>query len=476
MNKYSNPLAERYASKDMLYIFSPDFKFSTWRKLWINLAKAEKELGLDYITDEIIENMQENIYNIDYAKADEYEKKFKHDVMAHIHTFADSAIKAHKIIHLGATSAYVGDNTDLIQIKEALLITRKKMLTLIDRMSKLSDKYKYLPILAYTHFQAAQLTTLGKRISLWIQSLIYDFNDLEYRLENLKFRGAKGTTGTQASYKELFNDYEKVKKLDNLVTEYANFSNKQTLSSQTYDRKQDSQILQLLSNIAQTTHKITNDFRLMQHLKEIEEPFDKKQVGSSAMAYKRNPIRCERVASLAKFVIANAHNGELVSITQWFERTLDDSANKRLSIPQSFLAIDSILNLMINIFENTVVYEKIIRKNINKELPFMATENIIMKASKKGLDRQEVHEIIRTLSMEAVKNVKIEGLENNLIELIKKDVRLSIIHNEIDEILDPKEFIGYSGEQVEYFLKNDVKKILEKYENEILNGEMEIEK
>ncbi|WP_408022629.1 adenylosuccinate lyase [Streptobacillus canis] len=476
MDKYVNPLCERYASEEMQYIFSPDFKFSTWRKLWVNLAKSEKELGLDFITDEMIKEMEENVYNIDYALAAKYEKDLKHDVMAHVHTFGDLVPNARKIIHLGATSAYVGDNTDIIQIKEGLLLVRKKLVSVIERMSKFADMYKGLPTLGFTHFQAAQLTTVGKRASLWIQSLVYDLEELEFRLENLKFRGAKGTTGTQASYKELFNDYEKVKKLDKLVTEKAGFKVKQTLSSQTYDRKQDSQILQFLSNIAQSAHKITNDFRILQHLKEIEEPFGKKQIGSSAMAYKRNPMRSERVASLAKFVMANGHNGELVAATQWFERTLDDSADKRLSVPQSFLAIDGILILLLNIFENTVVYEKIIKRNLDKELPFMATENIIMKAVENGMDRQDVHEIIRELSMEAARNVKLEGLDNNLIELIKKDGRLDIIKDEIDSILEAERFIGYSKEQVEEFLNNDVKPILERYSDEIINSQTEIDK
>ncbi|ACZ00815.1 adenylosuccinate lyase [Streptobacillus moniliformis] len=476
MNKYVNPLCERYASEEMQYIFSPDFKFSTWRKLWVNLAKSEQELGLNFITDDMIKEMEENVYNIDYTLAAKYEKDLRHDVMAHVHTFGDLVPNARKIIHLGATSAYVGDNTDIIQIKEGLILVRKKLVSVIERMSKFAEKYKGLPTLGFTHFQAAQLTTVGKRASLWMQSLLYDLEELEFRLDNLKFRGAKGTTGTQASFKELFNDFDKVKKLDELVTEKAGFKVKQTLSSQTYDRKQDTQILQLLSNIAQSVHKITNDFRMLQHLKEIEEPFGKKQIGSSAMAYKRNPMRSERASSLAKFVMANAHNGELVAATQWFERTLDDSADKRLSIPQSFLAIDGILILLLNIFENTVVYEKIIKRNVDKELPFMATENIIMKAVENGMDRQDVHEIIRELSMEAAKNVKLEGLDNNLIELIKKDGRLDIIKDEIDNILEAEKFIGYSKEQIEEFLSNDIKPILEKYKDEIIKISTEIDK
>lgn len=473
-DKYLNPLNDRYSSEEMQYIFSPDFKFSTWRKLWIILAKSQKELGLDFITDEMIEEMEANIYNIDYDKVLEYEKELKHDVMAHVHAYGELLPKARKIVHLGATSAYVGDNTDLIQMKEALILVRKKLVSLVSRMAKFADEYKGLACLGYTHFQAAQLTTVGKRASLWIQSLLYDIEELEFRIENLKFRGIKGTTGTQDSFKQLFQNYDKVQKLDELVTKKANFSNKQTLSSQTYDRKQDSQILYLLSNIAQSMHKITNDFRLLQHLKELEEPFGKNQIGSSAMAYKRNPMRSERVASLAKYIISNANNGALVEMTQWFERTLDDSANKRLSIPQSFLALDGILNIMLNIFENVVVYDKIIRKNIDKELPFMATEAIIMKAVSKGMDRQDVHEIIRKLSMEAVINVKENGLENNLIDLIKKDDKLGQIAEEIDKLLDPNNFIGYSKEQVENFLNEDVKNILDKYKEDIITHKIEV--
>lgn len=476
MEIYSNPLCERYSSKEMQYIFSPDFKFKTWRKLWVYLAKAQKDLGLDYISDSMIKKMEDNLENIDYNLAFEYEKKLKHDVMAHIHTFGESVEEAKKIIHLGATSAYVVDNTDIIQIKEALILIRKKIVTLINKMSNFTEKYKALPTLAYTHFQAAQLTTVGKRSALWIQSLLYDLEELEFRLENLRFRGAKGTTGSMASYKELFlGDYEKVKKLDDLVTKYAGFEKKQSISSQTYDRKLDSQILYLLSNIAITSHKITTDFRLLQHLKELEEPFAKTQVGSSAMAYKRNPMKSERIGALSKFVISNANNGALVAMTQWFERTLDDSANKRLSIPQSFLAIDGILDLLINIFSDVVIYEKIIEKNVLKELPFMATENIIMKAVENGLDRQEVHEIIRKLSMQATKRVKLEGLDNNLIELIKENEILSKYVLNLEEILNPIDYIGFSDKQTEEFLNFDVKKILEKYNKEILENENKIE-
>ena len=356
MDKYTNPLNERYASSEMSYIFSPNFKFKTWRKLWVTLAEAQKELGLDFITNEQIKELKDNIENIDFEKAHEFEKKLRHDVMAHVHAYGEVAPSARSIIHLGVTSAYVGDNTDLIQIMEGLKILRIRMVNLINRLKNFCLDYKDIPTLGYTHFQAAQLTTVGKRGTLWLQSIIYDFEELEYRLENLRFRGVKGTTGTQASFKELFNnDFEKVRELDNRVSEKMGFSKKQTVSGQTYDRKIDSQILNLLGNIAQSAHKFTNDFRLLQHLKELEEPFAKNQIGSSAMAYKRNPMRCERISSIAKFVMSLTSNGSQVASTQWFERTLDDSANKRLSIPQAFLGVDAILLIWLNILDGVVV-------------------------------------------------------------------------------------------------------------------------
>lgn len=464
MNKeiYSNPLAERYSSKEMLEIFSPKFKFSTWRKLWYNLAETEKELGLA-ITDEQLAEMKANINNIDYELADEMEKKFRHDVMAHVHTFGTIAPKAMPIIHLGATSAYVGDNTDLIQIKEGLNILKKKLINVMDSLAKFSNEYKDLPTLGFTHFQAAQLTTVGKRATLWLQSLILDLEELEFRQDTLRFRGVKGTTGTQASFQELFNgDYKKVKELDEKVAEKMGFNKRFLVTGQTYDRKIDSEISNLLSNIAQSAHKFTNDLRLLQHLKEIEEPFEKNQIGSSAMAYKRNPMRSERISSLAKFVIALQQSTAMTASTQWFERTLDDSANKRLALPQAFLAVDAILIIWKNILEGLVVYPKMIEKHIMAELPFMATEYIIMEGVKKGGDRQELHELIRVHSMEAGKQVKVEGLENDLIERIINDVSFDIDREKLMEILDPKNFIGFAPAQVVDFLESEVYPILEK--------------
>ena len=462
MNKeiYSNPLAERYSSKEMLEIFSPKFKFSTWRKLWYVLAETEKELGLD-ITDEQLAEMKANINNIDYELADEMEKKFRHDVMAHVHTFGTAAPKAMPIIHLGATSAYVGDNTDLIQIKEALNILKKKLINVMDGLAKFSNEYKDLPTLGFTHFQAAQLTTVGKRATLWLQSLILDLEELEFRQDTLRFRGVKGTTGTQASFQELFNgDYKKVKELDERVAEKMGFNKRFLVTGQTYDRKIDSEISNLLSNIAQSAHKFTNDLRLLQHLKEIEEPFEKSQIGSSAMAYKRNPMRSERISSLAKFVIALQQSTAMTASTQWFERTLEDSANKRLALPQGFLAVDAILIIWKNILEGLVVYPKMIEKHIMAELPFMATEYIIMEGVKKGGDRQELHELIRVHSMEAGKQVKVEGLENDLIERIINDLSFDIDREKLMEILDPKNFIGFAPAQVVDFLESEVNPIL----------------
>ncbi|WP_330111303.1 adenylosuccinate lyase [Cetobacterium somerae] len=464
MNKeiYSNPLAERYSSKEMLEIFSPKFKFSTWRKLWYVLAETEKELGLD-ITEEQLAEMKANIDNIDYELADEMEKKFRHDVMAHVHTFGTAAPKAMPIIHLGATSAYVGDNTDLIQIKEALNILKKKLINVMDGLAKFSNEYKDLPTLGFTHFQAAQLTTVGKRATLWLQSLILDLEELQFRQDTLRFRGVKGTTGTQASFQELFNgDYKKVKELDERVAEKMGFNKRFLVTGQTYDRKIDSEISNLLSNIAQSAHKFTNDLRLLQHLKEIEEPFEKSQIGSSAMAYKRNPMRSERISSLAKFVIALQQSTAMTASTQWFERTLDDSANKRLALPQGFLAVDAILIIWKNILEGLVVYPKMIEKHIMAELPFMATEYIIMEGVKKGGDRQELHELIRVHSMEAGKQVKVEGLENDLIERIINDLSFDIDREKLMEILDPKNFIGFAPAQVVDFLETEVNPILEK--------------
>ncbi|WP_462425584.1 adenylosuccinate lyase [Fusobacterium varium] len=467
MNIYSNPLAERYSSKEMLENFSPDKKFSTWRKLWIALAESEKELGL-HITDEQIAEMKANIYNIDYELAAKKESEFRHDVMAHVHTFGTQAPKAMPIIHLGATSAFVGDNTDLIQIKDGLDIVKTKLVNVISEMSKFAMEYKDLPTLGFTHFQAAQLTTVGKRATLWLQSLLLDLEELEFREKTLRFRGVKGTTGTQASFKELFNDdFSKVKALDEKITEKMGFDKRFLVTGQTYDRKVDSEIMNLLANIAQSAHKFTNDLRLLQHLKEVEEPFEKSQIGSSAMAYKRNPMRSERISSLAKFVIALQQSTAMTAATQWFERTLDDSANKRLSLPQAFLAIDAILIIWKNVLDGLVVYPKMIEKRIMAELPFMSTEYIIMECVKNGGDRQELHERIRVHSMEAGKMVKIEGKENDLIERILNDKYFNLDKARLLEILSPKNFIGFAPEQTEEFVNIEVNPILERYNDRL---------
>lgn len=461
MNKYQNPLESRYCSDEMLYIFSPDKKFSTWRQLWIALAEIEKELGLD-ITDEQIQELKDNATNIDYDVAAAYEKKFRHDVMAHVHAYGDVAPSAKAIIHLGATSAFVGDNTDLIQIRDGFQHIKGQLINVIDGLGKFARQYKDLPTLGFTHFQPAQLTTVGKRATLWLQSVLLDLEELEFRIDTLRFRGVKGTTGTAASFKELFDgDYSKVKTLDKKLSERFGFNNVFAVSGQTYDRKIDAQALELLSNIAQSAHKFTNDLRLLQNLKEIEEPFEKNQIGSSAMAYKRNPMRSERIASLAKYVMSLASSPAMVASTQWFERTLDDSANKRLAIPQAFLAIDAILIIWNNILDGLVVYPKIIEKHIAEELPFMATEYIIMEGVKNGGDRQELHEIIRTHSMEAARQVKMEGKANDLIERIIADDSIKIDKDKLVELLDPKNFTGFASEQTEEFLKDLVDPIIE---------------
>lgn len=460
-------MEERYSSEEMLFNFSPNNKFRTWRKLWIALAEIEKDLGLE-ISDEQIQELKANAENIDYDKAAEYEKKFRHDVMAHVHTYGDVAPSAKGIIHLGATSAFVGDNTDLIQIRDGLLILRKQLVNVIKRLSDFALKYKDLPTLGFTHFQPAQLTTVGKRATLWLQSLILDFEELEFFLETLRFRGVKGTTGTAASFLELFNgDYSKVKHLDKELSARFGFEKVFGVSGQTYDRKIDAKVVSLLSNISQSAHKFTNDLRLLQNLKEIEEPFEKNQIGSSAMAYKRNPMRSERIGALAKYVMSLSSSSAMVAATQWFERTLDDSANKRLTIPQAFLAVDAVLLIWNNIMNGIVVYENRIHKHIMEELPFMATEYIIMEEVKAGGDRQEIHETIRVHSMEASKKVKIEGRENDLIERIMNDPSLKMDKSKIAEVLDPKNFIGFAPIQTEEFIKNEVQPILDKYSHEI---------
>ena len=465
MNSYKNPLEERYSSAEMLFNFSPDNKFQTWRKLWIALAEIEKDLGLD-ISEAQISQLKEQAYNIDYKVAADYEKKFRHDVMAHVHAYGDVAPLAKPIIHLGATSAFVGDNTDLIQIRDGLQILKKQLVNVIKNVSDFALQYKDLPTLGFTHFQPAQLTTVGKRATLWLQSLLLDFEELEFFLETLRFRGVKGTTGTAASFLELFDgDYTKVKHLDKELSKRFGFEKVFGVSGQTYDRKIDAKVMALLSNIAQSAHKFTNDLRLLQNLKEIEEPFEKNQIGSSAMAYKRNPMRSERISALAKFVISLQNSSAMVAATQWFERTLDDSANKRLTIPQAFLAVDAILLIWNNIMNGIVVYENRIHKHIMEELPFMATEYIIMEEVKAGGDRQEIHEIIRVHSMEASKKVKMEGKENDLIERILNDDSLKLDKTKLKEVLDPKNFIGFAPIQTEEFVKNEISPIVEKYQH-----------
>lgn len=460
-NKYENPLVSRYASAEMLFNFSPDKKFGTWRELWIALAEIQKDLGLDISQDQIDE-LKANVNNIDYELAAKYEKEFRHDVMAHVHTYGDVAPKAKAIIHLGATSAFVGDNTDLIQLRDGMHIVKKKLVNVMAGLSKFAKEYKDLPTLGFTHYQPAQLTTVGKRATLWLQSILLDFEELEFRLNTLRFRGVKGTTGTAASFKELLEgDYTKVKALDTRLSERFGFKNVFGVTGQTYDRKVDAEVMALLSNIAQSAHKFSNDIRLLQNLKEIEEPFEKNQIGSSAMAYKRNPMRCERIGALAKFVMTIGRGSDLVAATQWFERTLDDSANKRLTIPQAFLAIDSILGIWVNVLDGLVVYEKMIAKHISEELPFMATEYMIMEGVKNGGDRQDLHEKIRVHSMEAAKQVKIEGNKNDLVERILADESFPIDKNKMQEVMDPMNFIGFASIQTMEFLENEIQPILD---------------
>lgn len=457
---YESPLNSRYASREMKKLFSPDTKFKTWRKLWIALAEAEKELGLD-ITDEQIDEMRKFQDDINYEVAEQREAEVRHDVMAHVYAYGQQCPKAKPIIHLGATSCYVGDNTDIIIMTEALKLIRKKLINVICLLADFAMKYKDLPTLGFTHFQPAQLTTVGKRACLWIQDLLMDLEDIEFQLSKTKLLGSKGTTGTQASFLELFDgDHEKVKKLDQLIAEKMGFEKVFPVSGQTYPRKLDSQILNILSGIAQSAYKFSNDIRLLQHLKEIEEPFEKKQIGSSAMAYKRNPMRSERISSLARYIIVTALNPAITASTQWFERTLDDSANKRISIPEAFLAVDAILNLYINIVDGLVVYPKVIEQHIENELPFMATENIMMSAVKKGGDRQELHERIRIHSMEASKQVKMYGKKNDLIERIASDDMFHLSKEELQQILNPANFIGRAPQQVEEFIADYIKPIL----------------
>lgn len=465
---YTSSLSERYPSKEMKYLFSPEMKFRTWRKLWIALAETEQELGLP-ITDEQIAELKAAADDINYDEAKEREKIVRHDVMSHVYAYGLQCPKAKGIIHLGATSCYVGDNTDLIIMTEALKLIRKKLINVISNLANFAEEHKAQPTLGFTHFQPAQPTTVGKRATLWLQDLLMDLEDLDHILDSMKLLGSKGTTGTQASFLELFDgDLSKVHQIDGKIAEKMGFDGCYPVSGQTYSRKVDSRVLNILSGIAQSAHKFSNDIRLLQHLKEIEEPFEKNQIGSSAMAYKRNPMRSERIASLSDFVMSNAMNPMLVSSTQWFERTLDDSANKRLSVPEGFLAIDGILDLYLNVVDGLVVYEKVIEKRLMSELPFMATENIMMDAVKAGGDRQELHEKIRTLSMEAGRNVKERGLENNLLELIAADPSFNLTLDQLKSVMEPARYVGRAPEQTTEFLDEVIHPILE--ENSDLLG------
>lgn len=472
-DRYSSPLSERYASKEMQYIFSQDMKFSTWRKLWVALAETEMELGLSengkpVITQDMIDEMKEHIYDINYDVAIEREKQVRHDVMSHVYAYGQQCPKAAGIIHLGATSCYVGDNTDIIVMNEALKLVHKKLISVISELASFAEKYKDLPTLAFTHFQPAQPTTVGKRATLWMQEFLMDLEDLEYVQSTLRLLGSKGTTGTQASFLELFDgDQETIDKIDPMIAEKMGFDACYPVSGQTYSRKVDTRVLNVLAGIAASATKMSNDIRLLQHLKEVEEPFEKNQIGSSAMAYKRNPMRSERIASLSRYVMTDALNPAITSATQWFERTLDDSANKRLSVPEGFLAIDGILDLCLNVVDGLVVYPKVIHKHFMAEIPFMATENIMMDAVKQGGNRQELHEKIRKLSMEAGKNVKEEGKENNLVDLIAADPAFGLTKEQIEANLKPELYVGRAPRQVEIFLRDVVQPVLDKYKDEL---------
>ncbi|MFX0549032.1 adenylosuccinate lyase [Hathewaya histolytica] len=474
-NKYSTPLNSRYASPEMSYIFSDEMKFKTWRKLWLALAESEKELGLS-ISEEQIEELKSNLDNINYEDAEKKEKEIRHDVMSHVYAYGLQCPTAKGIIHLGATSCYVGDNTDLIVMKEALTLTKKKLISVIDSLKKFALENKNIPTLGFTHFQPAQLTTLGKRATLWMEELLLDLENLDFVISNLKLRGVKGTTGTQASFMKLFNEDEsKVKSLDKMVAEKMGFKDTYPVTGQTYSRKVDSIIVNTLSEIAQSAYKFSNDLRLLQSMKEIEEPFEKNQIGSSAMAYKRNPMRSERMGALARYIIVNSLNPAITSATQWFERTLDDSANKRIAIPEAFLALDGVLNLYLNVSSNLVVYTKVIEAHVNRELPFMATENIMMEAVKRGGDRQELHEKIRVHSMEAARQVKELGLENDLIQRIIEDSSFKMSKEEILGIIDPQKFVGRAPNQVEDFIENYVNPILDANKSLIgINSEINV--
>ena len=466
-DRYSSPLSERYASKEMQYIFSQDKKFSTWRKLWIALAETEMELGLSQdgkpvITQEMIDEMKANVDNINYDVARAREAQVRHDVMSHVYAFGQQCPKAAGIIHLGATSCYVGDNTDIILMRDALLLIRKKLVNVIAELSSFAMKYKDMPTLAFTHFQPAQPTTVGKRATLWCNEFMMDLEDLDYVLSTLKLLGSKGTTGTQASFLELFQgDQETVDKIDPMIARKMGFDDCYPVSGQTYSRKVDTRVCNILAGIAASAHKMSNDIRLLQHLKEVEEPFEKNQIGSSAMAYKRNPMRSERIASLSRYVMIDALNPAITSAVQWFERTLDDSANKRLSVAEGFLATDCILDLCLNVVDGLVVYPKVIEKRLRSELPFMATENIMMDAVKNGGNRQELHEKIRQLSMEAGKTVKVEGKENNLLELIAADDEFPMTLEELESTMDPSRYVGCAPHQVERYVSEVVQPVLD---------------
>ena len=462
-DRYTSPLSERYASKEMQYIFSQDMKFRTWRRLWIALAETEKELGLN-ITQEQIDELKAHADDINYDVAKAREKEVRHDVMSHVYAYGVQCPKAKGIIHLGATSCYVGDNTDIIVMTEALKLVQKKLVNVIAELSRFADKYKNQPTLAFTHFQPAQPTTVGKRATLWTQEFMMDLEDLEYVLSTIRLLGSKGTTGTQASFLELFEgDQETIDKIDPMIAAKMGFKECYPVSGQTYSRKVDTRVVNVLAGIAASAHKMSNDIRLLQHLKEVEEPFEKSQIGSSAMAYKRNPMRSERIASLSRYVMVDALNPAITSATQWFERTLDDSANKRLSVPEGFLAIDGILDLCLNVVDGLVVYPKVIEKHMMAELPFMATENIMMDAVKAGGDRQELHERIRELSMEAGRNVKVEGKDNNLLELIAADPAFNLTLEELQKTMDPKKYVGRAKEQTESFIAKVVNPVLDSH-------------
>ena len=472
-NTYESPLNSRYASEQMKYIFSPDFKFRTWRKLWIALAESEKELGLN-ITDEQISELKAHADDINYDVAAAREKEVRHDVMSHVYAYGVLCPKAKPIIHLGATSCYVGDNTDVITMREAMLLIRRKLVNLLSVLSKFALEYKDMPCLAYTHYQPAQPTTVGKRASLWLNEFLMDFQNLEFQLTQLKLLGSKGTTGTQASFMELFDgDTDKVKALDRMIAEKMGFDSCFAVSGQTYSRKLDYQMLTVLAGIGMSATKFSNDIRLLQHMKEIEEPFEKHQIGSSAMAYKRNPMRSERIASLSRYIIADIQNTAMTSGAQWFERTLDDSANKRLSVPEAFLAADAVLELCINVADGLVVYPKMIEKHLRDELPFMATENIMMEAVKKGGDRQELHERIRIHSMAAGRVVKAEGGKNDLLERIAADENFGVTLDELNALMNPSDFVGRAPQQTQEFVEDEINPILEKY-SDLLGVEVDI--